>query len=189
MHHPSPRALPLQPLTFAVMPSNDGAAASESAAFFTHVTTAFPDTAEDHWAQYDSESAFIDIIDDSDYSRDPTDDRPAFAAGIVFTSGSPNWAYTVGVGADVLTSRGRGLPWCSLTFPVGVGPSVSSCGVWGWDWSGCTRPHHTHTLTQALRLRENAAVWCRVFADHVTTHFDVVGCRCGSGMGGGGAGG
>ena len=89
------------------MPSNDGAAASESADFFTYVTTTFPDT-QSHWAEYDSESAFIDVIDDSGYSRDPTDNRPAFSAGIVFTSGSPDWAYTVGVTGDT-TVRGRGL--------------------------------------------------------------------------------
>ncbi len=93
---PPPTPL-LQSLTFAVMPSNDGAATSESAEFFTHVTSTFPDT-ESRWVEYGSESAFIDIIDDSDYSRDPTDNRPAFAAAVVFTSGSPDWAYTVGVG-------------------------------------------------------------------------------------------
>eukprot|EP00903_Cladosiphon_okamuranus_P016293 g15025.t1 len=88
-----------EPLMFAVMPSNDGAAASESAAFFSHVTTTFPDT-ESHWAEYDSESPFIDIVDSSGYSRDPTYNRSAFASGIVFTSGSPDWAYTSGWDSD-----------------------------------------------------------------------------------------
>lgn len=84
----------LQTLTFAVMPSDDGGGAAEAADFFGYVTTTFPETAH-HWASYDSESEFMDIVTDKDYSQDPTDDRPAFSAGIVFTSGSPGWAYTV----------------------------------------------------------------------------------------------
>lgn len=75
------------------MPGDDGGA-TEAADFLTHVQTTFPDTAT-HWVAFDSESDFLDIIRESDYSRDPTDDRPAFSAGIVFTSGSPDWAYTV----------------------------------------------------------------------------------------------
>lgn len=84
----------LQSLTFAVMPADDGAAAAEASDFLAYVTTEFPDT-ESHWEEYGSESEFIDIIGESDYSRDPNDNRPAFVAGIVFTSGSPDWAYTV----------------------------------------------------------------------------------------------
>lgn len=86
------------------MPADDGVAAAESVDFLTYVTTEFPDTAS-HWVSYDSESEFLDIIDESDYSRDPTDDRPAFSAGIVFTSGSPDWAYTV-----------RGAVFCQAQF-------------------------------------------------------------------------
>lgn len=93
----------LQSLTFAVMPADDGVAATESSDFFTYVTTEFPDTAT-HWIDYDSQSEFLDIIGESDYSRDPTVDRPAFSAAIVFTSGSPDWAYTVGVSANTVTN-------------------------------------------------------------------------------------
>ena len=76
------------------MPSDDGSGVAEAAEFFDYVTTTFPETAH-LWISYDSESEFVDIITDEEYSRDPTDDRPAFSAGIVFSSGSPEWAYTV----------------------------------------------------------------------------------------------
>ena len=101
------------------MPSNDGAAASESAEFVAHVKATFPST-QNHWVEYDSESAMLDIIDDSDYSRDPTDNRPAFAAGIVFTSGSPDWAYTVGGGRGVHHVFGGGM--LLVLTCVGFGP-------------------------------------------------------------------
>lgn len=101
--HPT---LLLQSLTFAVMPGNDGTAAAESDDFFTYVTTEYPDTAA-HWIGYDSESDFADVMSHKDYSRDPTDDRPAFSAGIVFISGSPDWEYTVGVDAAVQFWAGR----------------------------------------------------------------------------------
>ncbi|CAN0021601.1 unnamed protein product [Pylaiella littoralis] len=83
-------------LTFAVMPSNDGGAAVESAAqeFFAYIEATFPNTS-DHWVSYGSESRLIDVIDASDYSQDQTDNRPAFSAGIVFTSANPDWAYTI----------------------------------------------------------------------------------------------
>lgn len=80
------------------MPSNDGAAATEAEAFLQYVQDTFPDTAS-HWIGYDTESGFVDIMAQEGYSRDPTDDRPAFTAGIVFTSGSPAWQYTVRVDA------------------------------------------------------------------------------------------
>lgn len=99
-----------QTLTFAVMPSDDGGGAAEAADFFDYVTTTFPETAH-HWASYDSESEFMDIVTDKDYSQDPTDDRPAFSAGIVFTSGSPAWAYTVREDRDGLIG-GRGAINC-----------------------------------------------------------------------------
>lgn len=87
-------SLSLQLQTFAVMPADGGAAATESDDFMAHVTTAFPGTA-DHWVSYASESEFLDVVGDSDYSM--SDELPAFSAGVVFTSGSPDWAYTVGV--------------------------------------------------------------------------------------------
>ncbi|CAM9405596.1 unnamed protein product, partial [Scytosiphon promiscuus] len=83
-----------EPLTFAVMPADDGVAATEAQAFYDYVVEEFPGTAS-HWERFDSESEFLNIIDESDYSRDATDDRPAFSAGIVFTSGSPDWSYTI----------------------------------------------------------------------------------------------
>lgn len=86
----------LQSLTFAVMPRHNGVAAAVSAAFLAYVTAEFPDTA-DHWVGYGAESDFVDVVSQEGYSRDPTDDRPAFSAGIVFISGSPDWEYTVGV--------------------------------------------------------------------------------------------
>lgn len=87
------------------MPGNDGGGATEAADFLAYVTTAFPDTAA-HWVGYDAESDFDDVMSQKGYSRDPTDDRPAFSAGIVFTSGSPDWEYTVGV--DIASLLGRG---------------------------------------------------------------------------------
>lgn len=87
---------------FAVMSADDGAAATESDNFMAHVTTAFPGTAH-HWISYASESDFLDVVGDSDYSK--SDELPAFAAGVVFTSGSPDWAYTVG--ADVPLQGGN----------------------------------------------------------------------------------
>ena len=76
------------------MPSNDEDGVTEAKAFYKNVTETFPDTAI-HWEYYESESDFTDVIGEDDYSRDPTDDRDAFSMGIVFTSGSPNWAYKV----------------------------------------------------------------------------------------------
>ena len=82
-------------------------ATTESADFLTYVTTEFPDTAA-HWVGYDAESDFDDIMTQKGYSRDPTDDRPAFSAGIVFISGSPDWEYTVRVGTAGLGLAGSG---------------------------------------------------------------------------------
>ena len=81
------------------MPSNDGEGVDEATAFYEYVTETFPDTAN-HWEYYDTESEFTDIIGEDDYSRDPTDDRPAFSMGIVFTAGSLEWAYKVSSGCN-----------------------------------------------------------------------------------------
>lgn len=99
-----------QALTFAVMPSEDGAAATEAKDFLEYVQDTFPNTAS-NWVGYDTESEFVDIMAQEDYSRDPMDDRPAFTAGIVFTSGSPAWEYTVRVdNMDSLRGKG-GVPF------------------------------------------------------------------------------
>ena len=79
------------------MGSDEGGGLDEATAFFDYVTTDFSMTSS-LWVMYDTESEFTDIIGESDYSRDPTDERPAFSAGIVFTAGSPDWAYTVSEG-------------------------------------------------------------------------------------------
>lgn len=97
------------------MPSNDGVAATEADDFLAYVTTAFPDTAS-HWVGYDSESEFVDIMTQEGYSRDPTDDRPAFAAGIVFTSGSPAWEYTVSVDNTGSGGGGGAHGYCAVRF-------------------------------------------------------------------------
>lgn len=89
------------------MPESSGAAAAYSDAFLAYVTTAFPNTAA-HWVGYESESDFVDVMSQDDYSRDPTDDRPAFSAGIVFTSGSPDWEYTVRWNLWFLSGAGAG---------------------------------------------------------------------------------
>eukprot|EP00903_Cladosiphon_okamuranus_P008962 g8576.t1 len=111
-------------LTFAVMPADDGAAAAESTDFFSYVTTEFPDTAS-HWVAYDSESEFLDIIRESDYSRDPTDDRPAFSAGIVFTSGSPDWAYTIR--ANITKSGVESDQYYTFNVPETESPTENNC--------------------------------------------------------------
>ena len=76
------------------MASDEGEGSTEAADFLTYVTGTFPNLAE-HWIGYDTESAFLDIINNEDYSLNEFDDLPAFSAGVVFTSGSPDWAYTV----------------------------------------------------------------------------------------------
>lgn len=106
----------LQTLHFAVMSSDDGRGTSEAADFLTHVTDMFPALAH-HWIGYDTESEFLDIIDDDDYSQSEGDGFPAFSAGIVFTSGSPDWAYTVrrfggGEGTVVCSFRSGGEVEC-----------------------------------------------------------------------------
>lgn len=84
----------VQHLLLAVMGSDDGGGSTEAADFLTYVTDTFPNLA-DHWIGYETESAFLDIINDEDYSLNEFTDLPAFSAGVVFTSGSPDWAYTV----------------------------------------------------------------------------------------------
>lgn len=100
------------------MPADGGAAAGESEAFLKYVNATFPATA-DHWVGYGSESEFLDIVGDPDYNRDPSDTLPAFAAGVVFTSGSPDWEYTVGaVGMMQPSLGGKGggnLAFCTLS--------------------------------------------------------------------------
>ena len=106
-HRPSDPFLPFwrcisfdptrKPLTFVVMGSDKGGGLDEAAAFFDYVTTNFSMTSS-HWVMYNTESEFTDIIGESGYSRDPADERPAFSVGIVFTAGSPDWAYTVSEG-------------------------------------------------------------------------------------------
>ncbi|CAM9541397.1 unnamed protein product [Ascophyllum nodosum] len=83
-----------EPLTFVVMGSDEGGGLDEAAAFFDYVTTNFSMTSS-HWVMYNTESEFTDIIGESGYSRDAADERPAFSVGIVFTAGSPDWAYTI----------------------------------------------------------------------------------------------
>ena len=97
------------------MGSDEGDGLEEATEFFDYVTTTFPNTSS-HWVMYDTESEFTDIIEESDYSRDPTDDRPAFSAGIVFTAGSPDWAYTV---SKERSERNDCLSW--LCFFLGGG--------------------------------------------------------------------
>ena len=79
------------------MGSDEGGGLDEATAFFDFVTTNFSMTSS-HWVMYNTESEFTDIIGESGYSRNPTDERPAFSAGIMFTAGSPDWAYTVSEG-------------------------------------------------------------------------------------------
>lgn len=76
------------------MAADDGGGSTEATDFFTYVTEAFPNLAA-HWVAYDTESDFLDIVDDEDYSRENFDELTPFSAGLVFTSGSPDWAYTV----------------------------------------------------------------------------------------------
>lgn len=130
------------------MPADDGSGAAESDNFLAYVTTEFPDTAP-HWVGYDSESDFLDIIGESDYGRDPTDDRPAFSAGIVFTSGSPDWAYTVSTG----NALSGGYAWF-FAFPVSrVFPTV--CGgrsIWPASEGDC--------VNTTWRGKDGAGIWC-----------------------------
>lgn len=79
-------------LVFAVMPEDDGAGVEEAAAFLTHVQTTYPDTAN-HWQLLDSERDFVDIVTADEYQAAGAD--AAFSFGIVFSSGSPDWEYTV----------------------------------------------------------------------------------------------
>lgn len=84
-----------QSFFFGVMSSDDGGGSDEAAEFFDFVTSTFPATA-DRWILYDTESDFEDIITASSYSQEsPSDDVIGLSAGIVFSSGSPAWAYTV----------------------------------------------------------------------------------------------
>lgn len=106
------------------MPSDDGDAITVAQDFFDYVEAEFPDTAS-HWEFYDTESEFLDIVDASDYSRDPTDERPAFVAGVVFTSGSPDWEYTVRV---CVWEPGFGGSW-------GGGGTLSWMFSFFFDWS------------------------------------------------------
>ena len=76
------------------MPSDDGGGSTEAAEFFAYVTETYPNLAS-HWVAYDKESDFLDIVNNDDYSRKDFDELPGFSAGLVFTSGSPEWAYTV----------------------------------------------------------------------------------------------
>lgn len=92
------------------MGSDDGEGLDQAQDFYSYVRTTFPKTAG-HWEQYTTESEFVDIIQEGDYSRDPMDDRPAFSAGIIFTAGSPNWAYTVrGLETSLGGGGGGGVP-------------------------------------------------------------------------------
>lgn len=84
-----------QSLFFGVMSSDDGDGSDEAAEFYNYVTSTFPATA-DRWILYDTESDFEDVITASSYSQEsPSDDVIGLSAGIVFSSGSPAWAYTV----------------------------------------------------------------------------------------------
>lgn len=76
------------------MAADDGGGSTEATDFLTFVTEAFPKLAA-HWVAYDTESDFLDIVNDEDYSRENFDELTPFSAGLVFTSGSPDWAYTV----------------------------------------------------------------------------------------------
>ncbi|CAM9216529.1 unnamed protein product, partial [Ectocarpus fasciculatus] len=120
----SNRATLKQTLAFAVMPADDGAAADEAGNFFDYVTTAFPETAS-HWVSYDSESEFLDVIGESGYSQDPADDRPAFAAGIVFTSGTPDWGYTIR--ANITKSGFESDSYYMFNIPVTTATTENNC--------------------------------------------------------------
>lgn len=63
--------------------------------FNEYMSSTSPDTA-DRWRYYSTESDFEDEITSSSYSQEaPSDDVIGFSAGIVFSSGSPDWSYTV----------------------------------------------------------------------------------------------
>lgn len=84
-------------LVLAVMPEDDHKGVEEAVAFLSYVRTAFPDTAS-HWEAVDSERVFVETIeasDDGDGSSVGV--LHDFSAGIVFSSGSPDWKYKVGM--------------------------------------------------------------------------------------------
>lgn len=95
---PNGRVVFLQTLNFGVMNSDnsdevgDGSVADT---FYTYMTSTYPETA-DRFLYYETESEFEDIISSSSYSQEaPSEDVIGFSAGIVFSSGSPDWSYTV----------------------------------------------------------------------------------------------
>lgn len=91
-------------LTYAVMDSDDLDGSSQADDFLAYVEETFPETFE-HWTKYGTESEFEDVIKASGYSREaPSANVIGFSAGLVFSSGSPNWEYTVRFGSTPLHS-------------------------------------------------------------------------------------
>lgn len=88
----------LQTLNFGVMNSDDSNVDGDGSVaytFYDYMKSTYPETA-DRWLYYDTESEFEDVISSSSYSQEaPSDDVIGFSAGIVFSSGSPDWSYTV----------------------------------------------------------------------------------------------
>lgn len=89
-----------QSLKLAVMPADDSNGGDQATDFLEFVTTAYPDTA-DRWELFDSEGDFIELIRDENYSQAIGQDYvlPVFSTAIVFSSGGPNWEYTVRIGS------------------------------------------------------------------------------------------
>lgn len=90
----------LQTLSYAVMPEDDGSGSTQANDFYNYLAATFPGSI-DKWIAYASESEFEDVIGEGDYSRESVEDRAdaiGFAAGVVFSSGTPDWQYTVSVG-------------------------------------------------------------------------------------------
>lgn len=93
---PTEHSLPVgKALVLAVMPEDDVKGVEEAAAFLSYVRTAFPETAS-HWQAVDSERVFVETIEASDDGNGSSVDvLHDFSAGIVFSSGDPDWKYKV----------------------------------------------------------------------------------------------
>lgn len=78
------------------MPADDSSGEVETADFLSFVAAEYPDTG-DRWERFDSEEDFVDFIRDENYSQAIGEDyaTPGYSAAIVFSSGGPNWEYTV----------------------------------------------------------------------------------------------
>lgn len=93
------RTLNEQSLRLAVMPADDNNGGDQATDFLEFVTTAYPETA-DRWEIFDTEKDFIEHISDDNYSQAIGQDymMPVFSTAIVFSSGGPDWEYTVRLG-------------------------------------------------------------------------------------------